>query len=155
MSAQPTENVPVYQGKSLSDEQKRLMALFDEMKKGQLSFLDEAGKRIIELSTGLLGVIFAITAFGKDFPPLYLQGRPFTQGLVIAVLAAFIIALLLGVVTVQPRNYAYYESNMSEMRKQLDKIVTHKSRWMKIATWSFFAGTLLLAVLIGSLVLSA
>jgi hypothetical protein len=155
MNIPPDDNVPVYPGKPLTEEHKRLNALFDEMKKGQLTFLDEAGKRIIELSSALLGVLFAVTALGNDFPPLYLQGKPFTQGLAIYVLAAFIMALLAGVITVQPRSYDYYESNLSEMRKQLNLIVAHKSRWMKIATWSFFAGTLLLAILIASLVISA
>jgi hypothetical protein len=148
-------DIPVYQGEPLNDEQKRLNALFDEMKKGQLTFLDEAGKRIIELSTGLLGVLFAVTAFGKDFPPPYLKDNLTARWLGIGVLVALIIALLAGVLTVQPRNYDYFEHNLTEMRKQLQKIVDHKSLWMKFATWAFFAGALLLAILIGTLIWSA
>ncbi len=147
--------IPIYDGEELGPEDIRLNALFDEMKKNQLTFLDEAGKRIIELSTGLLGVLFAVTAFGKDFPPLYLKANPNTQWLAIAVLAVFVLALLFGVLTVQPRNYAFYESNLSEMRKELNKIVAYKSFCMQVATWAFFGGTLLLAFLIGSLVLAA
>lgn len=151
MSVQPSN--PTYEGKPLNDEQKRLNALFDEMKKDQLSFLDEAGKRIIELCTGLLGVFFAVTAFGKDFPPPYLKANPISQGLSIAVLATFVLALLFGVLTVQPRNYAYYENNLTRMRKELDKIVAYKSWCMKIAAWAFFVGTSLLAALVGVLIL--
>ena len=125
------------------------------MKKEQLTFLNEAGKRIIELSTGLFGLLFAVSAFGSNFPPPYLKDHPYTQGLAIAVLVAFIFALLFGVLTVQPRNYDYYEYNLTRMKKELDKIVAYKSICMKIATWAFFAGTLLLAVLIGALVLGA
>lgn len=150
MSAQP----PILEGKPLSDEQKRLNALFDEMKKNQLTFIDEAGKRIIELSTGLLGVLFAVTAFGKDFPPPYLRANPLIQALVVATLAAFVLAVLAGVFTVQPRSYDFYESNLSAMRRELEKIVAHKSRWMKIANWTFFAGTVLLAALVAALVLT-
>jgi hypothetical protein len=150
MSAEP----PILAGKPLSDEQKRLNALFDEMKKDQLTFLDEAGKRIIELSTGLLGVLFAVTAFGKDFPPPYLKASPHSQWLAIAVLSVFVLALLFGVLTVQPRNYDYYEYNLTQMQKELDKIVAYKSFCMKVATWAFFAGTLLLAALVGVLVLA-
>lgn len=155
MNAQKTNDVPIYDGKPLTDEQKRLNTLFDEMKKEQLTFLDEAGKRIIELSTGLLGVLFAVTAFGKDFPPPYLKGNPTAQRLAIGVLVVLVVALLAGVLTVQPRNYDYYEHNLTEMRSQLQKIVDHKSRWMKVATWTFFIGAVLLALLIGNLIRSA
>lgn len=144
---------PILDGKPLTDEQKRLNALFDEMKKNQLTFLDEAGKRIIELSTGLLGVLFAVTAFGKDFPPAYLKDNLLMQILVVATLLAFVLAVLAGVRTVQPRNYDFYESNLSEMRRELHKIIAHKSRWMQAANWLFFAGTVLLAGLVALLVL--
>jgi hypothetical protein len=151
MSAQP----PILEGQPLSEEQKRLHALFDEMKKNQLTFLDEAGKRIIELSTGLLGLLFAVTAFGKDFPPPYLSAHPARQGLAVAALTAFALALLFGVFTVQPRNYAYYEHNLTGMETELKKITTYKSRCMIAATWAFFIAALLLAVLVGALVLGA
>ena len=156
MSDQPeSPNIPISKGKELTDEQKRLNALFDEMKKGQLDFIDQAGKRIIELSTGLLGVLFAVTAFGKDFPPPYLKDNPTAQSLALGVLALLILALLCGVLTVQPRSYDFYEANLTAMRQELNKIVAYKSRWMKLSNWLFFAGTALLALLIGSLILSA
>jgi hypothetical protein len=144
---------PILQGKPLTDEQKRLNELFDEMKKNQLTFLDEAGKRIIELSTGLLGVLFAVTAFGKDFPPAYLKANLLMQILMVATLLAFVLAVLAGVRTVQPRNYDFYESNLSEMHKELKKIIGHKSGWMQAANWLFFTGTVLLASLVALLVL--
>ena len=100
-------------------------------------------------------IMFDVTAFGKDFPPAYLKANPNSQWLAIAVLAVFVMALLFGVLTVQPCNYAFYASNLSEMRKELNKIVTYKSFCMRVATWAFFVGTLLLAILIGSLVLAA
>jgi len=150
MSTQP----PILEGKPPSEEQKRLNALFDEMKKNQLTFLDEAGKRIIELSTGLLGVLFAVTAFGKDFPPSYLKGNLLMQTLVVATLVIFVTAVLTGALTVQPRNYDFYEHNLSAMRTELEKIVAYKSRWMKIATWFFFFGIVMLAILISILVVT-
>jgi hypothetical protein len=150
MSAEP----PILPGKPLSDEHKRLLALFDELKKNQLTFLDEAGKRIIELSSGMLGLLLAVVAFGKDFPPDYLKHNPDMQALVAVTLAAFVLALLAGVLTVQPRAYDFYDDNLSGMRRELEKILAHKSRWMKAANWLFFSGTVLLALLIAVLVLS-
>ena len=53
-----------YEPPDPSDE--RLIALFDKLEEQQLDFLDQAGKRVIELSTGMLGLLFAVTAFGKE-----------------------------------------------------------------------------------------
>jgi ABC-type multidrug transport system permease subunit len=100
----------------------------------------------------LLGVLFAVTALGKDFPPPYLKDNLLTQFLVAGVLVLLMAALLCAVLTVQPRKYKFYEHNLSEMRKEWVKLFTHKSTWLARANWFFFAGTLLLAVLIGVLV---
>ena len=137
---------------SRQEEHKQLTALFDEMKKNQLTFLDEAGKRIIELSTGLLGVLFAVIAFGDKFPPSYIAGKPLTQGLLIIVLSVFVTAILFGVLTVQPRKYDYNDRSLTDMREKLKDLLAYKSLRMKAATWLFFAGTVLLAVLISSVV---
>ncbi|HNT54663.1 MAG TPA: hypothetical protein PKG95_08115 [Anaerolineaceae bacterium] len=136
-------------------ERARLKALFEEMNKQQLTFLDEAGKRIIELGTGLLGILFAVIAFGKDFPPPYLTANPLVQGLAVAVLVVLTAALLAGVVTVQPAQYRYNPDNVTFMKEELERITKHKSGWMRWATWLFFAGTALLALLIIVLVCSA
>ena len=145
-------DIPMQQGQPLSDSEKRLNALFDEMDKNQGDFLDQAGKRVIELCTGLLGILFAVTAFGKDFPPPYLKDNKFTQILVVGVLALLVGALLCAVLTVQPRKYKFYEHNLTEMRNEWVKLFTYKSTWMKWANWLFFAGTVLLALLIGVLI---
>jgi hypothetical protein len=148
-------DVPMQQGQKLSDSEKRLNALFDEMDKNQLDFLDQAGKRIIELCTGLLGLIFAVIAFGKDFPPAYLKDSLLTQILVMGVLVLLVAALLCAVLTVQPRKYKFYEHNLTEMRKEWVQLFTYKSSWMRRSNWLFFAGTLLLAVLIGVLIFNS
>ncbi len=145
-------DVPLQTGEPLSDSEKRLKALFDEMDKRQLDFLDQAGKRMIELCTGLLGLLFAVIAFGKDFPPPYLTDNRPAQLLLIGVLMLLIGALLSAVFTVQPRKYKFYEYNLTEMRHEWIQLFQHKSRWLGRANWLFFAGALLLALLIASLI---
>jgi hypothetical protein len=145
-------NIPMQQGKPLSDDDRRLKALFDDMRKGQLDFLDQASKRVIELSTGLLGVLFAVTAFGKDFPPPYLKSNPVTQYLALGVVTLLMLALLAGVRTIQPRAYTFPEADLTRMREELQTILAFKSRWMRMATWLFCTGAGLLAVLIASLI---
>jgi hypothetical protein len=151
MSQQP----PIKEGRPPTADQKQLVALFDEMEKKQVEFLDQAGKRIIELCTGVLGLLFAVTAFGKDFPPPYLAGNGLAKGAAVAALGLYIGAMLVALNGVQPRTYDRYDYNLTEMRKELDKIIQHKSGWVKAAGVLFWLGSLALAVLVGAVILSA
>ena len=144
--------IPIEPGVPLTPEEERLFIMYDELRKGQLGFLDQAGKRIIELSTGLLGILFAVIAFGKDFPPPYLAGNALAQWLSVLVLACLVISLLAGVLTVQPKKYDFPKADLERMKQKLDEIRDFKAQWMKVGTWAFFAGTGLLAVLIGILI---
>lgn len=150
-----TEPPPIYEGEPPSDEAKRLAAMFDELEKKQLEFLDEAAKRIVELCTGLLGVLFAVTAFGDKFPPPYLGASPIVQVLAVLVLALYFVALLAAVVALQPREYRRYQHNVTEMRRELDKIIRHKSGLLKVSGTLFVGASLALAVLIAALIFAA
>jgi hypothetical protein len=145
-------DVPMQKGQPLSDADKRLIASFIEIDKNQLNFLDKSGKRMIELCTGLFGILFAVTAFGKDFPPPYLKDNTLTQILVVGVLVLLVSALLCAVLTVQPRKYKFYEHNLTEMRNEWVKVFNYKVTWFRISNWLFFVGTMLLAFLIGVLI---
>jgi len=146
---------PTYEGQPLSDSDKRLVALFDELEKKQIDFLDEAEKRIIELTTGLLGVLFAVTAFGDKFPPPYLAGNRPAQWAAVVTLALYIAAMLCGVVTLWPRSYRRYHHNLTRLGEELENITRHKSRWFTFASGLFVLGSLSLAVLIGAVIFSA
>ena len=138
---------PIVDGRQPSDEEKSLKSFFNELMIGQVTFLDEANKRIIELVTGLLAVLFAVIAFGKDFPPPYMQDT-FPKVIAIAVMGIFLVSMLLALIGVQPKVYDKYDHNLTEMRVELEKIVKYKSKLFSWASWSFFAGCLLLAGLI-------
>jgi hypothetical protein len=150
-----SEGAPILEGRPLSDEQKRLVALFDELEKKQLDFLDQAGKRIIELSTALLGVLFTVTAFGDKFPPPYLKDNHTAQWLAVLTLAFNVGAMLVGMWTVQPRTYRLYRHNLTEMKKVLDQIIEGKARSLRVAGGIFWLGALALALLVGSVIFSA
>jgi O-antigen/teichoic acid export membrane protein len=143
------------QGLPPSDAQKRLVVLFAELEKDQPSLLDQAGKRIIELCTAMLGILFAVMAFGKDFPPAYLGGHPLRKALAVAVLALYLLSLLSAVLTVQPRRYPYNEQNLTILSETWSRLLRYKITWMRIANWSFFAASLALALLIARLVLAS
>ncbi len=150
-----SEGPPILEGAPPTEEHKRLVALFDEMEKKQVEFLDQAGKRIIELTTALLGILFAVVALGDKFPPPYLQGNDAAKGLTVAALGFYLGAMLVSVLAVQPQEYRRYEHNVSEMRRELRKITRYKSRWLSVAGALFVLGSLTLALLISSIVFTA
>ncbi|MDW8317101.1 MAG: hypothetical protein RMN53_04520 [Anaerolineae bacterium] len=149
------DDLPIVEGEPLSAEDRRLLALFDKLEEGQLDFLDAAGKRLIELSSAMLAVLFGVTAFGDKFPPPYLAGHPRVQALAVAVLACYLLALLAGVLAIAPRTYRRSRYNLSDLRRELDRLVTYKLCWFRIGLALFFVGSLALAALVGSLVLTA
>lgn len=151
MSQQPS----ILESEPVTGEQERLLALFDEMEKQQVDFLDQAGKRIVELGTVLLGVLFAVAAFGDKFPPPYLQGNTIAKVLTLATLALYLIAIVVAMRGLRPREYKRYRHNLTEMRNVLDEIISYKSRWLKAAGILFLCGTVSLSLLIGYIILTA
>ena len=118
------------------------------MESRQLDFLDEAGKSIIERIATFLAVLFAVTAFGNDFPPKYLVHIAWSKYLVIGILLCYLLALGMGMWAIQPRKYSQYLHNISGMQEQWNLLVTRKRRWVKWAGILFALGTAALAVLI-------
>lgn len=149
------DDLPIVEGEPLSAEDRRLLALFDKLEEGQLDFLDGAGKRLIELSSAMLAVLFGVTAFGDKFPPAYLAGNPRVQALAVIVLACYLVTLLAGALAIAPRTYHRSRYNLSDLRRELDRLVAYKLRWFRVGLALFFAGSLALAVLVGLLVLTA
>lgn len=145
---------PIIESRQPNEAEERLAALMNDLEKGQLEFLDAAGKRIIELTTALLGVLFAVIAFGDDFPPPYLA-RDDAKILTVLALAAYLGALFFALFSVQPRSYNKYDFNLTKMRAELDKITAYKSRTLRMSGGLFFIGSAALAVMIGVLVMSA
>ena len=143
---------PILPGRPPGESDKALVKLWSELEKGQLDILDQSNKRIVEMVTGLQGLFLAIVAFGKDFPPAYLQ-QGVAPYLAVAVIALFILALLAAVAGLRPRAYPKYEHNLTEMREELDKMVHYKMRWYQNGMWLFSAGIVLLALLVVLLIL--
>ena len=145
----------ILQGERPSSADKQLIAMFDDLEKGQIDFLDQTAKRIIELCTGLLSVLFAVSAFGDKFPPPYLHGNAQSKLLVIGILAFYMLAMLAGLVAILPREYRRFEHNLTEMRRELNRIVKYKATWMRVAAILFVLGSLALAVLIATIIFAA
>ena len=145
--------IPMLSAEPPSDEHKRLVALFSDMESKQLEFLDGAGKSIIERIATLLAVVFAVMAFGGNFPPKYLVGHAWTKAVVLAVLACYLLSMGLGMLAIQPRSYDLYRENVTRMRRELDRMIAWKKRCVLWAGILFALGTAALAVLIALIIL--
>ncbi len=148
--------VPIYEEETETEEQKeekqRLKTIFTDIESKQVEFLDEAGKSIIERIATFLAVLFAVTAFGGNFPPAYLKGNTVARSLVIAVLFCYLLAMGMGILAIQPRSYDLYRFNITRMKKEWDRIITYKKRWVRWAGILFGLGTVALAWLIVSII---
>jgi len=138
-----------------SSEQRRLVALFDEMESKQLQFIDESGKAMIERVITLLGVLFVVSAFSNNFPPAYLKGNVTAKVLVIITLILYLLSLWMSILATQPRRYRRSRYDLKKMRQTLDTILTYKIRWLRWARWLFALGSVALAMLIISVIWGA
>ena len=145
--------IPMLSAEPPTDEHKRLVALFSDMESKQLEFLDGAGKSIIERIATLLAVVFAVMAFGGNFPPKYLVGHFWTKVMVFVVLACYLLSMVLGMLAIQPRSYDLYRENVTRMRRELERMIAWKKRWVFWAGILFALGTAALAVLIALIIL--
>jgi hypothetical protein len=145
--SQPPDDIPSVpvQRETLWDKQ--LPAIFDDLKRKQLDFLDAAAKSMIERIAAFLTILFAVTAFSANFPPPYLRNNV-NPYLVIAVLGCYLIAMALGMWAIQPHKYKDYENNLTEMHKEWEKLVNRKKICVRLAGLLFALGSLILAVLI-------
>jgi len=134
------------------EEKQRLKAIFTDMEKNQLAFLDDAGKSVIERVATFLAILFGVTAFGSNFPPAYLKGNPWNKYLIIVILLCYLVAMALGLFAIQPRSHTWHRYQAKEMAKTLKGIIAYKKRLVQWAGILFALGTVILAVLIVSLI---
>jgi formate hydrogenlyase subunit 4 len=146
------QQIPMLETREPTDEERRLVTLFTDLESKQLEFLDESGKSIIERIATFLAVLFGVTVLGNTFPPAYLVGNVLAKVLVVTTLAFYLLALSAGLWCVQPHSYKLYRHNLTGMREELDKIIDHKSCWLRRAGVLFAIGSVSLAALIISII---
>lgn len=137
-----------------TDEQSFLIKTFQEFEVNQINYLDSHSKRLIELITALLGLLFSIIAFGNDYPPQYLAS-PTAKILGSLSILFYLGSMLIALLALRPRNYKLYRNNLSEMRTQFDKLIKIKSSLTMWAGILFFVGSAFLTTLILNTILRA
>jgi hypothetical protein len=150
-----SDEIPVSKGRLASDDDKRWLTVFDKIEENQLDLLDQSGKRIVELTGVLLGVLLGATSFGDKFPPAYLTNSNVVKFAAIIVLLAYILAMGFGMWTAFPRSYKRYPNNLTKMEEEFSKILEHKIWALKIAGFCFLVGSGALAGLLAMLIIQA
>lgn len=149
--------VPIYGAEKETEEQKekrqRLTVIFTDLEGKQPDFLDEAAKSIIERVATFLAILFAVIALGNNFPPKYLVGNLWDKYLIIAILLCYLLAMGMGMWSIQPRNYGRYLYDATNQEREWKHIVTRKKLWVRLAGILFGIGTVALAGLIVSMIL--
>ncbi len=138
-----------------TDQQKRVIALFADIESKQPDFLDQSAKSIIERVATFLAVLFGVTAFGSNFPPAYLKDNTTAKVFIIITLALYLAATASGMWAIQPRKYQLYENNLTGMREELDRLISRKVLWLRVAGILFALGSLALAGLIVAIIAKA
>ncbi len=144
---------PEFQTQDEIEENKRIKAIFDDMDGKQLDFLDESGKSLIERVATFLAVLFAVTAFGGNFPPAYLKNSNWNKGYVIAILVCYLLAMFLALFAIQPFNRKFNRYDAKRMKQTLQRMITRKKLLVQAAGILFAIGTVVLALLIFSIIL--
>jgi hypothetical protein len=130
------------------EEDKQVVQIFSDMRSKQLDFLDESGKSIIERIATFLAILFAISAFGNNFPPAYLKGNVSAKIMVIVTLVFYLGSMAAAILAIQPRLYDVSQYNVTCMSEQLKQITRYKMRRLRVAGFLFALGSMALAVLI-------
>lgn len=130
----------------------QLTTALQDLEREQLSFASEAGKRIAEFSTALLGVFFAALTFSDSFPPPALAALPWVRPLALGVPALFFLALLVAVWAIRPRRFRATRHNPAARQRLLARMGRLRVRGVEVAGVLFLLGCLGLTVLVGMMI---
>lgn len=126
-------------------EDRRLREWFAEQEQRNFERLEEGAKVIVQLVTGLYGLLFAILALSGQ--PAYLRTRV-VQWLGTLGMIAFFVALLSALMTLFPWRCSFQEDNLSEMKRVNQRVLNRKFWSLAVSLGAFLAGVCLLALMI-------
>lgn len=129
-----------------SSEDRALREWFATLKRGSVERLEAGAQLIIQLVTGLYGVLFAVLALSDS--PTYLQ-RTGIQVAGTLALCAFFAALIAAMWVIVPSLVIYQQDNLTSMERAHDQMLTRKVNLLLTSQFIFILGiAALLATLI-------
>ncbi|HEU4327719.1 MAG TPA: hypothetical protein VFS21_31560 [Roseiflexaceae bacterium] len=128
-----------------TSEDRELREWFATQKRGNIERLEAGAQAVIQLVTGLYGVLFAVLALGDQ--PAYLQQA--TVRWAGAIGAALLFgALLAAMLVVVPRRLSPQRDNLSEMEREYQRLQQRKARMLGLAQLCFVLGIACLVAVI-------
>ena len=118
-------------------EDRDLREWFDDQQRRSLDRLQEAAKTVIQLATGIYGVLFAVLVLSNR--PAYLQ-QPLVRIFGTLSMIALFAALLAAYFVVQPRKVTWQEDNLTDMRRAYQEAEQRKGWWLNTALVAFLVG---------------
>ena len=117
--------------------------LMDAARKDSLRSIEDAAKQLIGLNGIISGIYYGAVTFSK-LPAAALAGA--NRIVFAAPVALWLVSLVVAVLVLMPRAYAYNPHSPDEARDAYTRIVTTKDTRLKIALWLFIASIVALLV---------
>ncbi|MGQ9549730.1 MAG: hypothetical protein ACUVSY_14930 [Roseiflexus sp.] len=130
-------------------DDRELREWFESQERGNIERLEAGAQTIIQLVTGLYGVLFAVLALSDR--PAYLQ-NPIVQWAGTVGVCAFFGSLLAAMMVAIPRRMVYQQDNLTEMQRVYRRLQGRKAALLRTAQIGFLTGmACLIAVILAIL----
>ncbi|PDW00296.1 hypothetical protein [Candidatus Chloroploca asiatica] len=126
-------------------DERELREWLEKQKRGNIERLETSAQTIIQLVTGLYGVLFAVLALSDQ--PAYLE-QPVVQWAGTVGVGAFFATLVMALFVLLPRRVSYETDNLGEMQAVYQGLLGRKAVLLQIAQGCFLIGMAALVVVI-------
>jgi hypothetical protein len=130
---------------SETTDDRELREWFESQERGNIERLEAGAQTIIQLVTGLYGVLFAVLALSNQ--PAYLQ-NPIVRWAGTAGVCTFFGSLLAAMLVALPRRISYQKDNLTEMQRVYSRLQGRKATLLRAAQIVFLIGTACLIAVI-------
>lgn len=126
-------------------DDRELREWFESQERSNIERLEAGAQTIIQLVTGLYGVLFAVLALSDQ--PTYLQ-NPIVQWAGTVGVCTFFGSLLAAMLVALPRRITYQKDNLTEMQGVYSRLQGRKATLLRAAQIVFLIGTACLVAVI-------
>ena len=128
-------------------EEKALADWFAAQALGSLDTLEAAARTILGLVTGWMGLLLGVLSLGETPLPAYLWNTP-VRALGAAAVGCLLAALGCALAVLLPRRLALSSHRPDRQARAFDKMLAHKSRWLKATVIAFGLASFLLGIIL-------
>lgn len=108
---------------------------------------EEAARLLIGLITGLLGVLFGVLTVSAEKLPAYLS-LPLVRWTGVSAVVLWLFSLLAALLVVVPRKWQAAPGLPQTQERTFSDLVSHKTRWLTISVYLFWAAVVMLGVVL-------